>query len=193
MSLSTKLPTAILDTILGRLALLFLSATAGDTPEARNAAAETLADYHPETASELRLAANIVSFSFHALEALSQAADPDMSLTKILRLRGSAVSLSRESHKAERRLRELQSARRAGQPEPQVVEATPAKIDKAIALVEANRQQTPAPTWSKSHQQREAARRITENLRKNQAAHAAAANATTAAALPRSVHGTNGA
>src|SRR5579859_6058352 len=121
MSLSVRLPAAFLDTILGRLALLFLPA-AGDTTKARSAAAEALADYHPETASELRLAANIVSFGLHALEALSQAADPDMPLTKVLRLRGSAVSLSRESHKAERRLQERQSARRAGEPEPQTVE-----------------------------------------------------------------------
>jgi uncharacterized coiled-coil protein SlyX len=35
------------------------------------------------------------------------------------------------------------------------------------------------PVWSKSHQQREAARRITENLKKNQAAHAAKMAAAT--------------
>jgi hypothetical protein len=45
---------------------------------------------------ELRLAANIVGFSFHALEALGQAATPEMPMTRILRLRSSAVSLSRE-------------------------------------------------------------------------------------------------
>jgi hypothetical protein len=183
MSLSAKLPAAIRDTILGRLALLFLSAAAGDPTKAHAAAIESLADYHPETASELRLAANIISFGLHALGALNQAAAPDMSLTKILRLRGSAVSLSRESHKAERRLDQLRSARNAGHPEPREIETTPPRIEKAIALIEATRPQTPAPVWLKSHQQRDAAHRITENLKKNQTAHAAAS---------RPVHTANG-
>ncbi len=190
MTLPTTLPAAVLETILGRLAVLFLSGSAGNLTTARCAAVEMLAAYQPETAPELRLAANIISFSFHALEALSQAATPDMPLNKILRLRGGAVSLSRESARADHRLERLQQARRDGK-QPETTEAAqpapaPAiKVEKAIALVEATRQaistnpRNGAPIWSKSHQQREAARRITENLRKNQAAHAAAAAPST--------------
>jgi hypothetical protein len=92
--ISQALPAAILDTILGRLSLLFLSGAGGDTAAARLAARQMLAIYQPETEDEFRLAAQIVSFSFHALEALSQAASPDMPLTRILRLRSSAVSLT---------------------------------------------------------------------------------------------------
>ncbi len=173
MPLPTSLPAAIL----GRLALLFLSATAGDLTAARTAAAEMLGSYQPQTATELRLAANVISFSLHALEALSQAAHPDMSLTKVLRLRGSAVSLSRESHKAERHLLDLQQARCAGQPEPEAPDPTPPKVEKAITLIEATRQtidaKTSAPIWSKAYRQQQAARRITENLQRN----ATAANA----------------
>jgi hypothetical protein len=186
MSLCATLPTAILDTVLGRLALLFLSGAAGDLITARDAATRLLAGYDPETDNELRLAAAIISFSFHALEALSQAATPDMPLAKILRLRGSAVSLSRESHKAERRLDQLQKARCAGtlaQPEatnaPQpATESSSPQIDQAIALIEANRQatETTGKTWTQSYQQRQTARRIAENLKKNQAAHAATLN-----------------
>ena len=87
---------------------------------------------------ELRLAANIVSLSFQALEALSQAATPDMPLTRTLRLRGGAVSLSRESHKAQRRLDKLQTARRAGIPaeaQPNPAQPEP-KIEKALDLIE---------------------------------------------------------
>jgi hypothetical protein len=176
MSLSPALPPALLDTILGRLAILLLEAAQGNETVARQAATAALADYCPETAAELRLAANIISFSLHALEALSQAAHPDLSLTKILRLRGGAVSLSRESHKAERRLLERQQARRAGNPPPQQAELTPPKAEQAIALVAATRQQTQSPpVWSKSHQQQQAARRITENLKKNAAAQPSAA------------------
>ena len=116
LSLAKTLPAAILETIITRLSALFLAGAAGDMIAARQAAAQMLSAYHPETEDELRLAANIVSFSFQALEALGQAATPDMPLTRILRLRGGAVSLSRESHKAQRRLDKLQTARRAGIP-----------------------------------------------------------------------------
>ena len=97
--------------------------------------------YDPQTEDELRLAANIIGFSFQALEALSQAATPDMPLTRTLRLRGGAVSLSRESHKAQRRLDKLQAARRAGiraetQPEPPQPEP---KIEKALDLIDTTR------------------------------------------------------
>jgi hypothetical protein len=192
MSAATTILPAILDTVLGRLTLLFLSGANGDTPAARHAAAQMLASYDPQTANEVRLAASIISFSLHALEALSQAATPDMPLNKILRLRGGAVSLSRESDKAERRLAQLQTTRREGfHPQPaedETAETNPPEqqhplADKAIALIEATRQQIKpadknnAPIWSKAYQQQQAARRITDNLKKNQAAHLAATNA----------------
>jgi hypothetical protein len=184
MSFAATILPAVLDTILGRLALLFLSGTDGDRAAARQAAAHMLASYQPETEDELRLAAQVISFSFNALEALSQATTPDMPLNKILRLRSGAVSLSRESHKAERRLEQRQQARRDGiQAEPAAsaaIEPSRTQIDKAIDLIEDTCQQVPpitAPIWSKAYRQQKAARQITENLKKNQAAHAAALNA----------------
>jgi hypothetical protein len=210
MSLAATLPTAILDTILGRLALLFLTGADGDRAAARDAARKMLAAYHPETENELRLAAEIVSFSFHALEALSQAATPDMPLTRILRLRGSAVSLSRESHKSQRKLDQLQKDRRAGlqpqpaataapqpaataAPHPAAAEPARPQVDKAIALIEATRHAIATgakdgKAWGsfdnrafdnrafdkRAFDKSDAARRITENLRNNSAAHAAA-------------------
>jgi hypothetical protein len=179
-TLPGTIPGAILDTILARLALLFLIGAKGDEAAARHAAAEMLASYQPQTAAELRLAANAISFSFHALEALSQAAHPDMSLNKILRLRGSAVSLSRESFKADRRLVQVQQDRRAGHPEPQTPEpATPPRVEKAIALVETTRQtiatKPAAPIWSKPHQPQP------QNPKHTQVAHAAMLAAAAAA------------
>jgi hypothetical protein len=157
---ATLLP-CILDTVLGRLALLFLSGAKGDLAAARHAAAHMLAAYGPETEDELRLAAEIVTFSFQALEALSLAATPEMPLNKILRLRSGAVSLSRESHKAQRRLDQIQKARREGiQPQPAAAtQPEPARpqVEKAIALVEATRPEVQAtgpnsaPIWSKPH------------------------------------------
>jgi hypothetical protein len=147
---------------------------------------------NPETEHELRLAANIISFSLHTLEALSQAAAPDMPMNKILRLRSGAVSLNRASEQAERRLEQLQKTRRdAIQPQPAEA-AQPSQPDKSLAPIAATRHDSQptttsnndAPIWTKSHQQQQAARRITENLKRNQAAHHAAINANVNGATP---------
>ena len=113
---SAAITPAQLDTVLGSLAPLFLTGANGDLPTARHAAAQILAAYDAETPDELSLAAQIISFGFEALTALSQAANPDLPLTRVLRLRGSAVSLSREGHKARRKLDQLQRGRRIGVP-----------------------------------------------------------------------------
>lgn len=194
MSFPATIAPAILDTVLGRLALLFLTGAAGDMTVARHAARQMLAAYNASTPDQLSLAAEIVSFRLHTLEALSYASNPELSLNQILRLRGSAVSLSRESHKAQRKLDQLQGVRRAGtrqkaevQPETpaRTPEPTPDRpqIDKALDLIEAVREavQTAAKTgaktsWTQAFQKRLTAKRIADNLKKNQARHAATAN-----------------
>ncbi|MGD0105670.1 MAG: hypothetical protein ABSC06_16755 [Rhodopila sp.] len=134
MSLATHLAAAILETILTRLAPLFLIGANGDLTTARHAASQILGAYHPQTNDELCLAAQIIGFSFQALEALAQAAQPDLSLTRIIRLRGSAVSLSRESEKAQRRLSQLQKARQ---------QAIAAEIEREPASPEPKCEQPP--------------------------------------------------
>jgi hypothetical protein len=114
MSIPEIIMPAILETILGHIAPYFLTSTRGDLP----AAMRTLAAFDAGTEEEMRFAAEIVSFDFHALDALSQAATPDLSLNEILRLRGSAVSLSRESRKSQRKLDQLQRARLASVAKP---------------------------------------------------------------------------
>ncbi len=198
MSLVTAIQAAILETILGNLARLFLFGAGGDLSAAHQAASQMVSAYHPQTEDELHLAADIVSFGLHALEALSQAAEPDISLNRQLRLRGSAVSLSREAHKSRRKLDQLQKARAAGipiqpnqapAPQPQPV---PPRIDKAIQLVEATREATPpvartaGQSWTQGYQQRQTAMRIAEKLKKNQikaAFHNAAATTDHGVAL----------
>ncbi len=105
-----SLPRALLETILDRLAILFLTGAGGDLPAARQAAISMLMAHRPGTEDELTVAAEIVSFGFHALEALGQCADPKLSLNQKLRLQGRAISLSRESHKARHRLDQLKKA-----------------------------------------------------------------------------------
>jgi hypothetical protein len=97
-----------------------------------------LAAYDTRTEAELHLAADIVSFGFQALEALSEAA-ADLSLNQKLRLRASAVSLSREAHKARRKLDQLIRARAnvAVTPEASAAPAEPPAIAETPAIPEA--------------------------------------------------------
>jgi hypothetical protein len=193
MSLPKTLPAAVLETILTRLAALFLAGAAGDTAAAREAAAQMLSAYTPQTEDELRLAANTIGFSFHALEALGQAAGPDMPLAKILRLRGSAVSLSRESFKAQRRLDQLQKARREGIPaqpaetQPEPTQPEP-KIEKALDLIEDTRTvavgaKAQGLTWTQGYEHRQQDARIAASLKRAEARVAAQADIAARAAI----------
>jgi hypothetical protein len=180
MFLPASIPQAILDTILGRLALLFLAGAGADLAVARDAAAQMLAAYHPETPAQLSLAAEIISFSFNALEALSQAANPDLSPNRTLRLRGSAVSLSRESHKSQRKLDQLQRASRvAGQPRrAEIQPATTAPnpgVDTVLVDAGPLKPQHGGQSWSGALQKRMTAKRMAENMKKKQAQHASQA------------------
>jgi hypothetical protein len=189
MSIPAPISPAILDTVIGRLAVLFLTGAAGDMTVARHAASQMLAAYTAETPDELSLAAQIISLQMHTLEVLGYAADPELTLNKVLRLRGGAVSLSRESHKAQRKLDQLQHARRAGITAP-ATEALPAqpRIENALSLIEATRDAVQAPrnlgasNGSQSFHKRQSAQRIAENLKNNQARHAALAAHRDAAA-----------
>jgi hypothetical protein len=181
--MSTKCPAAILDTILTHLAALFLAGAQGSETAARDAALQMLAAYSPETVAELRLAANIVSFSFHALEALSQSATPDMPLTRVLRLRGSAVSLSRESHKAERRLEQLQKARYDDVPaDPEPAPQPNPAADKALDLIADTRKvaavaQQTQQTWTQAYRQRQRDQRLAKQQARRQSAPTPATDA----------------
>ena len=203
-TLASCLPAAIVETTLTGLAPLFLDAAAGDIAAARDAVAQMLAAHHPETVDELRLAANIVGFGFHALQALGQSATPDMPLTRILRLRGSAVSLSRESQKAERRLEQLQRARRQGlpaqfaetrpepaQPEPAQPEPAQAaaKIARALDLIEDTAKttiiaKTSNLTWTQAYEQRQRDLRVAARLKRAEAIAAAKASPAAPGQIP---------
>lgn len=183
MSFPATLPAPILDTILTGLAALFLAGAGGDAAAARHAATQMLGAYNPQTENELRLAANIISFSFQALEALAQAAAPDMPLTRVLRLRSGAVSLSRESAKAERRLTQLQNARQQGIPAETRPEPAPApKIEKTVALIQdtatvAQAAKASGKTWTQAYEDRQRDLRIAAGLKRLEARTAAQAAA----------------
>jgi hypothetical protein len=174
--MSTTITPAIMDTILEHLAPHFLLGADNDLPTARQAASQMLAAYAVETDEELRLAAEIVSFGFHALEALSEAAPADLSLNKKLRLRGSAVSLSREAHKSQRKLDQLQRARLTASRQP---EAQPPPLEMTREPIQTTTQKDGPKLHTPSRQQRRAAMRIGEIANRNAAHHEAPMLATT--------------
>ena len=191
--MSTSITPAILDTVLGHLAPHFLEATNGDLPTARHAASRMLAAHDPQTEEELHLATDIVSFGFHALEALSAAAAAELSVNQKIRLRGSAVSLNREAHKARRVLDQLRQARlAAAQPrpdtEPTEHQPTTDLIEFAQETVQAIAKQGGLKGWTMSRQQRRAAERIAENLRRRAAEHERQQRATVIPVPPHPAH-----
>jgi hypothetical protein len=182
MPLATIFPPAILETILTRLAALFLAGAAGDSTAARQAAAQMLASYHPETEDEIRLAANIILFSFQAMEALSQAATPDIPVTRVMKLRSGAVSLSRQSQKAEQRLEQLQNARQQGQSAPAPSVEPEPQVETAQALIEDTNTVAAVAkarnlTWSQAYEDSQREARIAAGMQKREARLAAQAAA----------------
>jgi hypothetical protein len=177
-----NVPEALLQTIVHQIALLLVGGAGGDINAARKAASEILFAYAPQTEAELRLAARIVGFSLQAIEALSQAAAPEMPLLRVLRLRTGAVSLSREAQKAERQLEKLRENRALGQPEPAPAAAEPEspRIEKTTALIDDNRKvaayaKSHGLTWSQALKQRYRDQRLAERARKQQKRQDAAA------------------
>ncbi len=163
------LPEPFLRTILEQIAMLLLAACNGDLSTAREAAVAIVTAHDPKTEAELRYVARIICFSLQACEALAQAANPDLPLHRVLRLRTGAVSLSREAQKAERSLEKLREARLAGlpddpgvQPEP---EPEPPSVEKPTAPIVDNRKiaayaKAHGLTWTQAMNQRNRERNL---------------------------------
>jgi hypothetical protein len=112
MSFFPTIAPAFLEEIVAHLLHLFIRGAGGDEAAARHAVLSTLAAYDPTDEQELRLAAEIISFGFAALEALANAMNPDLSVSAILRLRGNANAAHRSGHQCQRTLDKLRKDRR---------------------------------------------------------------------------------
>jgi hypothetical protein len=136
-----NLPKALLLTIVQQIGELLLHGAGGDVEVATRAAMEILVSYGTETVTEFCLAARIISCSLQAGQALAQAADPELPLNRVLRLRSGAVSLSREAEKAQRQLEKLKENRLMGIMEEAapVPEADSRAMVKTTALINDNR------------------------------------------------------
>lgn len=146
---------AFLEEMVAHLLHLFVRGAGGDEAAARHAVLSTLAAYHAEDEQELRLAAEIISFGFAALEALAKAINPDLPLNAVLRLRGNANAAHRSGHQCQRTLDKLRKERRAAavhSPAPKMP-ARPAVSPEAPTASQPERSQ-PAPQPALSRQQR---------------------------------------
>jgi hypothetical protein len=180
MSLFPSITAIFLDTIIGPLVPWFLTAADGDIKAARHTVISMLASYNVETEEELRLAAEIVSFSFGIMEALSKAMDPDLPLNAVLRLRGSANASQRSKHQCQRVLDRLRKERRTAVAAPKLpppapnVSPDPAHTAQTSSPSQASSPAQPAPTqphpeFTLSRQQRRAIERSVEKAQRKHA------------------------
>jgi hypothetical protein len=162
---------AFLEEMVAHLLHLFIRGAGGDEAAARHAVLSTLAAYHAEDEQELRLAAEIISFGFAALEALAKAMNPDLPLNAVLRLRGNANAAHRSGHQCQRTLDKLRKERRTAAvhspaPEtparsaipPEATEPAPAQPDPRAELSRQQRRELERKVLKAQRKQAERAR-----------------------------------
>ena len=171
MSLSTTLDPVFFDTIAFGLVQCFLTAAGGEQEAARRAARNLLMSYNVATEEELRLAAQIATFSLGALQILAKSMDPDLPLNAVLRLRGSANAQQRSANQCQRTLDKLRAERRVAMThtQPAAQQRTVAPQPTQATAIEPT--STPAPArveTSLSRQQRRAMQRTAEKAQRKQ-------------------------
>ena len=204
------LTAAVIERILAFLTPLFQGIEPGDTGSARHAAIDALASYGARTNRELRFAALSIAFGFGALDALSRAANPELALNQVMRLRGNANALNRAAQQNENRLEKLlKQPPVTVEPQEAVAETQDAPVDSLPAssatadllvfarcklramMSEATAPDTVVPL---PRQQRRAAERKAEKARKRQqeearlAQRAAQRMATVAETARQTIH-----
>jgi hypothetical protein len=192
LSFSTIAP-AFLEEMVACLLHLFIRGAGGDEAAARYAVLSTLAAYDPKDEQELRLAAEIISFGFAALEALGKAMNPDLPLNAVLRLRGNANAAHRSGYQCQRTLDKLRKERRLhasfAAPRSPASEITADPADSAEMTNPSHSASTPpAPRPDLSRQQRRELERKALKAQRQQAERARldAKMASRTAALPLS-------
>lgn len=180
MSFPATITQAVAEKILAFLAPLFLAGAAGSQEAANQAATAILATYAPTTDRELRFAALSIAFGFGALDALSRAADPDLTLNQVLRLRGTANALNRSAHQNETRLEKLRKHPTEAQDEDPQPDSLPASAAAEDLLAFSRTSLQSIPQAPLSRQQRRAEERRQEKIRQRQQEQARLAARTAA-------------
>ncbi len=130
-------PTSIArEQILFSLTPFFLDAAQGNVAHARAAADAMLDGYGGQTTEDLQLAAQIIAFSFAALDSLRRcAAEADLPVNMQLRLRGNANAMNRAAQQCRRALQLRRKAgatpRIAGAPPPTAATPEPRTYTEA--------------------------------------------------------------
>jgi hypothetical protein len=114
---------------------MFLGVAGGDLAFARLAAIGTLDSYRAQTHADHITVAKIIAFGLAALDSICRSMEEDLTVSQILRLRGSANALDRAEHRNRLALRRSQAAAAPPIPDPQ-----PRPIPKS------NREPAPAAT-----------------------------------------------
>src|SRR4051795_13378457 len=114
MSLPTHISRVAINAVLDLLFPLLLTAAGGSQEAATQAALDLLAEYHPNSAEELGLAAEIIAFRYKLLGCLRASTRPGLSPGEVRDLDKMATALRRSESGAQRKLDALQRARRVG-------------------------------------------------------------------------------
>jgi hypothetical protein len=116
------------DAICMLLMPFFLLGAADDPNKARNAVADLIRAYNPADTKELDLVARVIGFSIAALDNLRLSmTSPELSDTKVLRYRSTAVSLSRSAEQCRVILTRMQTDEPAARPQAERQAAAPQK------------------------------------------------------------------
>jgi hypothetical protein len=121
--------TNLVNLVLALLTPMFLWATAGDIRLAHAAAAEALNEFRIANRLSLFTAAKIIAFDIATLSSLSLSMYEDVSVSRVLRLRGNANGLDRS---AERNRRRLEQDNRTGAETEDSVEAAIAEAQRMV-------------------------------------------------------------
>jgi hypothetical protein len=176
MSLFPAVTPVFLERIIALLVPLFLTSAGGDAEAAGHAARCMIASYDVETEEEIRLAAEIASFGFGALDALSSSMDPDLSPRAVLRLRGSANAQHRSARTSSTQPASPVQPAEHDQAQP-AKHDQPAEQDQPAKHDQADPAKLAQPAKegllvTVSRQQRRAMQRALEKAQRQQAEHA---------------------
>lgn len=191
MNTETPSPDTIArEQVMASLTPFFLDAASGNTAHARAAAEAMLEGYGARTTEQLQLAAQIIAFSFAALDSLRRsAAEPNLPIPIQLRLRGNANAMGRSAQQCRRAL-ELRrkgaaTPQTAGAPEPRTfteaeIAAAMQKATEAIAYARSDLKSGKQMSYTQRMRENERLKRLAKRQAEN-LANAARPNTETAA------------
>jgi hypothetical protein len=100
------------DIVFGLMLPIYLAAAKGDLALARTALCDLIDSYDAVNAAEIELVSRIHTLSHVAMDSMNRSLQPDLSDTKILRYRSSAMAMLRTAEQCRKALEAMQTRRR---------------------------------------------------------------------------------